>query len=391
MKCQPEQTPSVLLENKCEGVRLTPMNAEEIHEFAQHERILVGPFREQDNSINHTRYFALRNGCLQGCIGIKRAAYENGVEIPYDNRENYVNKIDFLAVYDEASMEMISALIARAILEVGGRKLFLADTENDEMAGVFCKLGFRQISGLGWGKKRFGYLLHFKQNETQEEKPHTALSKSALESMLTEQEAVYHSSLKSNANFDIIQLAKDNWTIYKRYGNEFIFVLTHGTIKRGGYSGFKIDMYDMKNGALVGYIDIFVPELCDYALNDIAITDFLSEPPASLNKLLDGFPDLDIERAHEIRNGWQQREGLWVRVDYRRAGIGGSLMRIAGDVCKLTYPRIKRIGINFSNNNINACQFHAKLGANVAYDGPHAHEYELDSTRRPRISILYGM
>ena len=144
-------------------------------------------------------------------------------------------------------------------------------------------------------------------------------------------------------------------------------------------------------GRVIGYIDILVPTNCDFALNDSAISDFPSVIPPSLKHYLNGLCTLDTQRAKSIREGWSGRDSLWVRQDFRRAGIGSTLERVAGDVCKLVYPTVKKIGIIFNVDNTKAYLMHIKAGAKKVDDHHYRLEYTLDNKKRPQINILYGI
>ena len=106
---------------------------------------------------------------------------------------------------------------------------------------------------------------------------------------------------------------------------------------------------------------------------------------------LNDAPSLRIDSANQARCGWPTREGIWVRIDYRRAGIGQTLERVAGDICKLAFPDVKTVGVIFPLHKPRAHTFHRKAGARDVHDPLYCLEYRLDAADRPVIRILHGL
>ena len=89
-----------------------------------------------------------------------------------------------------------------------------------------------------------------------------------------------------------------------------------------------------------------------------------------------------------MRNVWRSRDGIWVRAENRRMGIGQSLERIAGDVCKLLYPHITAIQVLANFDNPSSHLFHMKNGARETRKKLYNIEYPLQEDRRPAIMIM---
>jgi len=391
---------TVFLEQKCDGITLSTAQENDFQEILGLENILVGIHHKQEISQSqHSTYFVYRNGCIQGAVGIKRALYEKGTEVPYDGRDNYINKIEFLAVSVDSQDNLPSVLVARTILDIGGKNLFVADTTKKEAEEIFKDLAFSQLTGFDGGPKRYAYLLEDRKEELEPEKPHLDLPSEEYANRLPEYEMTYHAGLREHFDFDIIHLIKKSWTAYRyklphgRDEQEFIFVLTTGeTQKFKRRQAFKLDVYDSKDGSFVGYNDIFV-SIEDFALNDTTIRDFPSEIPETLKEHLGRKCQLDVQRANSVRMvGLHVSDAIWVRPDYRGSCIGEAMERIAGDVCKLAYPKITKIGVTLSMENIrNAHQFHTKAGAVSVRDPLYLLEYRLNDAKRSQINILYGL
>jgi hypothetical protein len=380
-----------LMRERCEGLRVEPRREVDDAEIARLQDTHVGSFSSVLFESQHTTCLVARNGRgLEGSVAIKRAAYEQGVEIPYDGRGNYINKIEFLATSQPCPNHLPAALAAHAILAVGGTNLFVVEVAKETAARVFENMRFSRICTCG-DKTRYGYLLKHAPRHPAPVQPETRLSHDEYLARLTENENQYHAVLRARTGFDIVQLVSRQWTTYQQYGNHFFLTVTFGQARHPPQTAFKCDIFNLADGVHVGYCDVVIPENTEFALQDDAVKGFLSCIPSDAEEFLGAKPSLNIRGANDIRTGWPTREGIWVRVDYRRAGIGQTLERVAGDICKLAFPKIKTIGVIFPVDNPRTHEFHRKACARDVNDPLYCLEYRLDDLDKPRVSIRYGL
>ncbi len=352
---------------------------------------LVGKFSPTDFDSKHAICLVARNGKgLEGAVTIKRVAYEDGMEVAYDGRDNYINKIEFLATMQQGSSRLAAALAAQAMLHVGGTQLFLAEVDNTKAAKVFEYLEFSRICKAA-GKIRYGYLLTDHAWSPPIRRPQIHGDREHYLNRLPFEEQQYYNRLQEQSGFDITRLVTEQWTTYQRYGNHFFIMVTFGELADTGQAALKTDLFDLADGGHVGYADVVVSHESDYALQDNAVTSFRSAIPSSATNFLQSFPPLRLGLANEIRTGWPHREGICVQLHYRRAGIGQTLERITGDVCKLVFPGIDRLGVIFPLHNLKAYEFHLQCAAHIVHDPLYCLAYHLNDINRPLIAIRYGL
>ncbi|HUT64249.1 MAG TPA: hypothetical protein VMZ04_09870 [Anaerolineae bacterium] len=381
----------VLQEKKHECFTLSIAKKNDFPDIWGLENVLVKSSNKTITSLQQSTCLILKEKNIECAVCIGRSAYENGEEIPYDGREKYINKIVFLAVSSRCPYEKSCEFLSRALVSIGDKNLILVETDIVEAQKIFENLKFCSISSFNGGTKRYVYSFERKKRKSATEKPQLELTNDEYAARFSEEEKIYHMRLKKSFGFDIINLIQNGFTVYKRNNHTFVFTFITGESKKYNQAAFKIDLYEMDSCAFIGYIDILVPTNCDFALNDSAISDFPSVIPPSLKHYLNGLCTLDTQRAKSIREGWSGRDSLWVRQDFRRAGIGSTLERVAGDVCKLVYPTVKIIGIIFNVDNTKAYLMHIKAGAKKVDDHHYRLEYTLDNKKRPQINILYGI
>lgn len=335
--------------------------------------------------------FSARNGRgLVGVLAVRRAAYEEGDEIPYDGRPNFINKICFLGIESGRREKLPAALVAHSILGIGGDRLFIAEVESDRAARVFQELGFSRICTSA-DRTRYGYLLAKPPATARRREADRVLSRQDWLDRLGREEADVQRDLKRRTGFDLHRLLAEGWTTYAQHAHDFLFLAGFGQAGQPAQAALKVDLFDLSSGAHVGYVDTVAPADGDFALQDDAIADFPCVVPQGAGSLLEGRPPLQIDSADEAREGWPRREGIWVRVDYRRAGIGQTLERVAGDLCKLAFPDIRRIGVIFPADSVKAPEFHYKAAAIVVQDPLYCFEYRLSDSVRPVMAIRYGL
>ena len=354
------------------------------------EHILIG--NQQECSLNRSelKWYVFREDGIQVAVGFKRTAYEGGEEIPYDGREKYINKITFLTASAPVHSALLRRMIARAILEVNDNHLVLVVPEDEEIVTLFESLKFTRVNS-GTSRKTY-HIFSFNNKHNDLNQTDIALSRSREEyqARLSEHEVHYHEYLRDVFNFDIVSLVKQGWTIYRRDNQEFLFVMTAGTSSRFNQSAFKLDVFDMKNRVFVGYNDIYLPDGSDTAINDLPVKDLASELPGFASVFDDRYR-CDIALPDKIRCSWLNGDGIWVQLEYRRAGIGQALERIAGDICKLACEHISGVQVCVNFDNPQAYYFHLKNGAVKTTENMYNLEYRLDDEKRPRIHILYGV
>lgn len=335
--------------------------------------------------------FIVRNGRgLEAALDIRRTAYERGREVDYDGRPNYVNKLAFLATDGQDAEDLPKALLAHAILTIGGDRLFVAETVSERATQLVEGLGFKRICETG-RQTRFGYLLSPQIAAPRVRTPQRAPSRAICVDRLGQHEVEYHDALKQRTGFDVFELLEEGWTTHVQYGHRLAVVATFGQAGEPAQAAFKLDVFDLASGAHIAYADTAVPGEGDFALQDDAIADFSCVIPPGVRLHPEDSPPLSVDAADAARRGWPQREGIWVRIDCRRAGIGQSLERIAGDLCKLAFPGVNKMGIIFPADNIKAHEFHCKASANNVRDPLYCLAYDLDSRTRPLIAIRHGL
>ena len=353
--------------------------------------ILVNSHHDTTNSQNHVKYFTYRKQDKLFIVGFKRALYQHGKEFPFNGGENYVTKINYLAVSSNMDSSLVRKLLARAMLDMNDEHLILVTTQEDNTARVFESLNFTKISGIRNPFKK--YVFSFKKNgglSKHDFKP-DRLSRNTYMTWLPENERRYHTYLQSTFNFDIISLVKNGWTMYRRNNRRFVFILTMGESKIFGQPAFKVDLFDITDGLFVGYNDVHIPQGTDTAINDLPVKDFPSVIPVSFIEHFDNSKIPDIRQSDETRQVWLNRDALWVRREYRRAGIGQAMERIAGDVCKLVYDNITNMQVCANTDSPQVYYFHRKNGAVETSNKLYSLEYRLNDSKRPLIKILYNM
>ena len=370
------------------------------------DRVLIGNNRGkiiseiQDEGSNF-EYFVLKDaGKVKGCIGLKKVRYEEGIEVSYDGQGPYEWSIKLLVFSEDYPPNQYGGLVARSLLLLKNGNLFEVEVETRDAEKIFRNLKFSQITGFGGGPKRFVYALRVKEEKPKTIKPQFGLVDSQYLGKLSEEERKYHSSLKELTGFDILQYLRQLWTIYTTSSKErFAFTLT--TRKESEEGAFKIDVYDLQKVQFVGYDDIVVPANTIFALNEDFLADPYSVVPKTLEDYLGGIR-LPVKEAEKLRRKEMYSVGntrllmpsLWVEPVYRGRGFGGSLVRIAGDVCKLLYDK-EKIGVMLDpfystafKGTGNAKHFHEKMGALEVNDPLYCLEYRLDDTERPLIKIV---
>lgn len=377
------------LTGRCEGMRISRRREGETPQTLGVTEFFVTPSADLDLTSPVATAYVWRGGQHGGMVVLRRATYQNGEEVAYESASNFVYQIDFLAVTRGAPAEAAASLVAYSLLATGGSRLFLVDLVHPSAVRVFEMLQFSRICEHR-GRLRYGYLLET-PDDAAPPKPHHDLDPEDGLARLPRQEREYHARLRDRTHFDIAELVRSGWSVYQANGNRFFFLLTFGTTSLPPQAAFRIDVFDMRDGVLVGYNDIVISRENEFALNDEAVNSFAAEMPGRAEAELADLPRLDIDRANDIRKGWPVREGIWVRLDYRRAGIGQALERIAGDICKIAFPCITTIGVIFPINNFQAYAFHRKAGARDVHDPLYCLEYPLHAAERPMISILHGL
>ncbi len=373
-----------------EGVAIGPRREGENPQTLGLAQVVVTPRGKLDLDSGMTNAYVWRAGPNKGMVAIRRAAYEKGHEVAFDGRSNYVHQIDFLAVTEESPPEAAASLVAYALRAIGGIRLFVVDVEGETAKQLFEGLSFVRMCGRN-GRARYGYLPETPESELPLRLPERVLARPEFLARLSPRERAYHDGLRTRTGFDIVEFIKSGWTSYECYGNRFFFLLTFGTTSEPPQPAFRIDMFDLRDGAIIAHADVLVSRTSDFSLQDEAVTGLSAKLPDAATRVLKDAPRLNTDGASRIREGWPPREGIWVRQDYRRAGIGQSLERIAGDVCKLAFCGIKTVGVIFPERNLEAYTFHKKAGARDVRDPLYCLEYRLDAVDRPVIRILYGL
>ncbi len=373
------------------NIRLKPLKHEVFKSMEWNYNILVDSPQDKKQYHNHLRYYTLQERDTQFIVGFKRAAYEHGDELPYDGRKNYINKISYLAVNSNMDSRTVRKLLARAMLDMNDEHLILVSTMEDKAVKVFESLNFTRISFIHNPLKL--YVFSFIKNHCIPKKVSRPahLSRNTYSARLPENERKYHAYLQNTFEFDIISFVTDGWTIYRRNGECFLFILTLGESRIFCQTAFKIDLFDITYGLLVGYNDVHIQSETDTAINDLQVKDFPSVIPESFNGYSGKVKAPDIRQADEIRCVWLNRDALWVRKEYRSAGIGQALERIAGDVSKLINDNITNMQVCVNFDNPKAYFFHRKNGAVETSGKLYRLEYRLNDSKRPLIKILYGM
>ena len=353
--------------------------------------ILVNSHQDNTPFQNHIKYYTYRKQGKLFIVGFKRALYKHGEELPFDGGENYVTKINYLAVSSNMDSSLVRKLLARAMLDVNDEHLILVTTLEDDAARVFESLNFTKISGIRNPLKK--YVFSFKKNgclSKQVFKP-DCLARDTYMARLPENERRYHTYLQSTFKFDIISLVTDGWTMYQRNHWCFVFILTMGESRIFGQPAFKVDLFDITDGLFVGYNDVYILPETDTAVNDIPVRDFPSVIPVSFIEHFGNTQIPDIRQSDETRQVWRNMDALWVRREYRRAGIGQALERIAGDVCKLVYNNITNMQVCANTDSPQVYFFHRRNGAVETSNKLYSLEYRLNDSNRPLIKILYNM
>ncbi len=379
------------LKEVSENIRLKPLKQEVFNSMEWNYNIMVDSQQDKKQYQNHLRYYTLQERDTQFIVGFKRAAYEHGDELPYDGRENYINKISYLAINSNMDSRIVRKLLARAMLDMNDEHLILVSTLEDKAVKVFESLNFTRISFIQNPLKQYVFL--FENNHCLPKKilKPEHLSRNTYSTRLPENERQYHAYLQNTFEFDIISFVTDGWTIYRRNGQCFLFILTFGESRIFCQTAFKLDLFDITNGLLVCYNDIHIPSETDTAINDLPVKDFPSVIPESFTEYSGNVKTPDVRQANEIRCAWLNRDAIWVRKEYRRAGIGQAVERIAGDVCKLVYDNITNMQVCVNFDNPQAYFFHQKNGAVETSEKLYRLEYRLNHSKRPLIKILYCM
>jgi len=370
------------------------------------EKVLIGNNRgriisEIQDERSNLSYFVLKDaGKVKGCIGFKKVKYEEGVEVPHNGQAQYDLSIKFLAFSDDYPPNLYSGLVARSLLILKNGNLFEVDIDTRDAEEIFRNLKFSQITGFEGWPKRFVLSLSTVKMRPKTIKPQFGLTDSQYLSKLPEEERKYHSSLKESTGFDILQFLRQLWTIYTTSSKErFAFTLT--TKKESEEGVFKIDVYDLQKLLFVVYNDIIVPVNTNFALNEDFMADPHSVVPKTLEEYLGGIK-LPLKEAEKLRrkemysvsNTRLLMPGLWVERSYRGRGFGRSLVRLAGDVCKLLYDK-EKMGVMLDPPHLAAFKgtegafaFHTKIGAREVDDPLYRLEYLLNDAKRTLIKIV---
>ncbi|MBT4485617.1 MAG: hypothetical protein HOC71_18270 [Candidatus Latescibacteria bacterium] len=373
------------------NIHLEPLKQEDFNNIDFDYNILVDSRHDKAQDQNHLRYYTFRERDTLFIVGFKRAAYEHGEEFPYDGRENYINKITYIAVSSNTDSLLIRKLLARAMLDMKDEHLIFVTTKEDETAKIFESLNFTRISWARNSSKQ--YVFSFKNNCCSP-KPVLKtehLSRKKYGERLPENERRYHAYLQTTFEFDIISLVMDGWTIYRRNGNCFAFILTMGESRIFCQETFKLDLFDITNDLFVGYADVHISPGTDTAISDLPAKDFPTVIPVSFAEHFGNDKISNIRQADDMRLAWFNQDAIWVRKEYRRAGIGQALERIAGDICKLVYDNITSVQVCVNFDNPQAHYFHRQNGAVETSNKLYNLEYRLNDSKRPIIKILYGM
>lgn len=372
------------------GLRPIRRAALDGRDLAPFDDVLVDPAPAPEAGWRHAECFVLEDGPgTEGVVAVRRAAYADGREIHYDGGPRYALRIAWVATRGDGTEGLAQALVARVLLEIGGERLFLVDVSSERTARVFEALGFTRVARNGrW--TRYAYLLREDRPQPLRA-PQTDRTREAYLRRLSDEERQYHDALRERKGLDILALVTQGWTTYRGWRSSFGFAVTFGTTDSPRQTAFKVDVFDLADGAHVGYADTIVPGEGDTALGDVAVSDFPSAIPEGAPSPLEGARALDGTEADEHRVGWPTREGIWVRQDYRRAGIGKALERVVGDVCKLAFPGIRQISVTLPIGNSKATEFHEKAGAELGPDGVSSMVYPLDAPIRPGVAILHGL
>ena len=152
----------VFLKEVSGNIRLKPLKQEVFNIMEWNYNIMVDSQQDKTQYQNQFRYYTLQERDTQFIVGFKRAAYEHGDELPYDGRENYINKISYLAVNSNMDSRMVRKLLARAMLDMNDEHLILVSTKEDKAVKVFESLNFTRISFIQNSLKQ--YVFSFKNN-----------------------------------------------------------------------------------------------------------------------------------------------------------------------------------------------------------------------------------
>ncbi len=324
-------------------------------------------------------------GCKGGVFAaaFARVEYEEGEELAYRGTGPYCNKLVLLAVSGSRSEQERLSLLAGAMLDLGDDALMIAETADPAVSGMLQDLHFVRLGGRDGGVKRYGFLFRsLVPGPVEKRMSHGVLG------TLNREEQRLHEFLRRTNAFSIEDLVIEGWTWYESGGHRFVFVLTTGWSGRFNQDVLKFDLYDADTGQHIAYNDIFVTADCDCAVNDLPATEFPSALPESLPADVSVRCGAGLIHANLVRNVWHSQDGIWVRAENRRMGIGQSLERIAGDVCKLLYPHITAIQVLANFDNPASHHFHTKNGARETREKLYNIEYRLQEDLRPAIMIL---
>ncbi|MFC1692896.1 hypothetical protein ACFL1R_05280 [Candidatus Latescibacterota bacterium] len=105
------------LEKLSRDIHLESLKQSDFYSTDCINNILVDSHQAKTKNQNHLRYYTFRESDTQFIVGFKRSSYEHGEEVPYDEGENYINKINYLAVSSNVDSHLVRKLLASALLD----------------------------------------------------------------------------------------------------------------------------------------------------------------------------------------------------------------------------------------------------------------------------------
>ena len=310
--------------------------------------------------------------------------YEHGEAIPFDERRDCVNQIQFLGYPPSVTHDALGTFILSAIGQYSNGHMVLVKTKCPTLAEMFLSLGFVRISGVGDDIGQYVYSPGKTSPSAGKRIPVPVRDTP----VFPDTSSFYYTELRRLFGFDLEELIRSGWTIYERGNSRFLFTLTFGTSSLFGQRAFKVNVFDCANGFFSGYHDVHLPDDSNVAISDLPARGFPSEiPPDALGYLIadDAY---EPDKPDCIRTLWMNRDSLWVHPQHRRCGIGGSLVRIAGDVCQYAFRGISEMQVCVHFENPGIYHFHVRNGAERIENGLYRLAYNLDGGELPLIKII---